>query len=108
MKDHILEWNESFNNSFPARRFSSLVIDTNGRTSCITRYIRPLEPPQLHSDGIDMLPDHCAQFVSMIPLTTCNKFYESVCLTTDVKENLLTPISIFLFMSCFSNYLDWV
>lgn len=85
MKNHILRWNCMYNASNPSKKFSALVIDTNGRSCCITRYIRPLEPPQLNPEGFDVTPEQCARYVSMIPFTECNKFYENVCLTTDVS-----------------------
>lgn len=86
MKDHILNWNEAFNKSFPSLRFHAMVIDTHGKTSCITRYIRPLEPPQLHTDGFDVTAEQCVRYVSLIPFTDSNKFYQNVALTTDVSN----------------------
>lgn len=85
LKGHILRWNSWYNASYPSKKFSALVLDLNGRSSCITRYIRPLEPPQLNPEGFDVTPEQCARYVTMIPFTECNKFYENVCLTTDVS-----------------------
>lgn len=85
IQNHILQWNASYNSSYPSKKFSALVINTNGKSSCVTRYIRPLEPPQLNPEGFDVTPEQCARYVSMIPFTECNKFYENVCLTTDVS-----------------------
>lgn len=85
MKNYILQWNNSYNSSYSSRKFSALVIDTSGKSCCVTRYIRPLEPPQLNPEGFDVTAEQCARYVSMIPFTECNKFYENVCLTSDVS-----------------------
>lgn len=85
MKNHILRWNSDYNANNPARKFSVLVIDTNEKSCCITRYIRPLEPPQLNPEGFDVTAEQCARYVATIPFTEWNKFYDNVCLTSDVS-----------------------
>lgn len=88
MRNHILRWNVAYNAGNPSRKFSALVIDTSGKSCCLTRYIRPLEPPQLNPEGFDVTAEQCARYVSMIPFTDYNKFYENVCLTSDVSNSL--------------------
>lgn len=85
IKNHILHWNDSYNTNYPSRKFSALVIDMNAKSNCITRYIRPLEPPQLNTEGFDVTAEQCARYVSMIPFTEYNKFYENVCMTSNVS-----------------------
>lgn len=92
MKNYITRWNSSYNIRYPSRKFSALFIDTNGRSSCITRYIRPLEPPHLNPEGYDVTPEQCARYISMIPFTESNKFYENVCLTTNVSIEQTTQV----------------
>lgn len=84
LRHHILNWNRNFNANYPSRRFSALVLDANGKTVCATRFITPLEPPQINRDGFDATPHQCARFVSAIPFTETNNFYDNVWLTTEV------------------------
>ncbi|KAF5273701.1 hypothetical protein FQA39_LY07391 [Lamprigera yunnana] len=81
IRQHILNWNEVFNNNYPQRKFSALVIDINGKTVCVSRYIKALEPPQLNKDKFVVTTEQCTQYISMIPFTDCNKFYQNVWLT---------------------------
>ncbi|KAK5642284.1 hypothetical protein RI129_008451 [Pyrocoelia pectoralis] len=83
LKQYILEWNEKFNNNYPHRKFSVLAVDINGKTSCVTRYIRALEPPQLNVDRFNVTAEQCAQYVALIPFTDSNKFYQNVWLSTE-------------------------
>ncbi|KAL3285284.1 hypothetical protein HHI36_019394 [Cryptolaemus montrouzieri] len=83
IKDYIVKWNNSYNHSFPARKFSALAINSNGKTTCLVRYIVPLEPPQLNNEGFDVEPEQCAKFVSLVPFTNCNHFYQNIWLSTD-------------------------
>lgn len=89
IKNYILRWNSAYNTNNPSKKFSALVIDSNGRSCCIIRYITPLEPPQLNPEGFDVTGEQCARYVSMIPFTECNKFYENVCLTGTVSYDNL-------------------
>ncbi|XP_044269143.1 coiled-coil and C2 domain-containing protein 2A [Tribolium madens] len=83
IEDYILKWNADYNFSFPNRKFSVLAIDANATTSCIIRYIKPLEPPQINVEGFDVTPEQCARFVSLIPFTDCNQFYKNIWLSVD-------------------------
>ncbi|KAK9876719.1 hypothetical protein WA026_014958 [Henosepilachna vigintioctopunctata] len=88
--DYIIKWNEDYNHSFPSRKFSALAINSSGKTACLVRYIKALEPPQLNNEGFDVEPEQCAKFVSLIPFTNCNHFYQNVWLSTDQLLHLLT------------------
>ncbi|XP_045464797.1 coiled-coil and C2 domain-containing protein 2A isoform X2 [Harmonia axyridis] len=90
IKDYIINWNESYNHSFPSRKFSALAINSSGKTTCLVRYIKALEPPQLNNEGFDVEPTQCAKFVSLIPFTNCNHFYQNVWLSTDQLLHLLS------------------
>ncbi|KAF5294949.1 hypothetical protein FQR65_LT10662 [Abscondita terminalis] len=83
LKRYVLSWNEKYNSEYPHRKFSALAIDLNGKTTCVTRYIKPLEPPRLNNDRFVVTPDQCAQYIAMIPFTDTNKFYQNVWLTTE-------------------------
>ncbi|XP_063925902.1 coiled-coil and C2 domain-containing protein 2A isoform X2 [Zophobas morio] len=83
IKEHCLLWNEDFNTRYPHRKFSVFAIDTNATTTCIVRYIKPLEPPQINVEGFDVTPEQCARFVSLIPFTDCNEFYKNIWLPTE-------------------------
>lgn len=87
IKDRIIKWNDVFNATFPSKKFNALAVDTNGKTNCITRFIRHLEPPQLNNDEFDVTPEQCLRYVSLIPFTHCNHFYQNVWLTSDVSLN---------------------
>ncbi|XP_044766711.1 coiled-coil and C2 domain-containing protein 2A [Coccinella septempunctata] len=88
--DFIIKWNESYNHSFPSRKFSAMALNSSGKTTCLVRYIKALEPPQLNNEGFDVEPEQCAKFVSLIPFTNCNHFYQNVWLSTDQLLHLLT------------------
>lgn len=79
-----MEWNEEFNVKYPDRKFSALAISLDGKSTCVTRYLKPLEPPQLSVDRFSVTADQCATYVSMIPFTDTNHFYQNVWLTTEV------------------------
>lgn len=85
IKDHIIEWNKRFNLDHPRRKFSALAIDSNGKTICLTRFIKTLEPPKLNADEFDVNLEQCARFVSLIPFRKVNKFYENIWLTAEVS-----------------------
>ncbi|EFA01199.2 coiled-coil and C2 domain-containing protein 2A [Tribolium castaneum] len=83
IQDYVMKWNTDYNTTFPNRKFSVLAIDANATTSCIIRYIKPLEPPQINVEGFDVTPEQCARFVSLIPFTDCNQFYKNIWLSVD-------------------------
>lgn len=87
LQDYLNKWNNDFNESCTQNNFSVLAVDSTGRTVCLTRFIRQLEPPQINSNDFDVTPEQCARFVSLIPFTECNKIYENMWLTTKVNLN---------------------
>ncbi|XP_023311108.1 coiled-coil and C2 domain-containing protein 2A [Anoplophora glabripennis] len=83
IQQHVVKWNLSYNDGFPARKFSALAVDTNAKTTCITRYLKPLEPPQINLEEFDVTAEQCLRYVSLIPFTECSYFYHNVWLTTN-------------------------
>lgn len=86
IEDHVIKWSNSYNCVFPHRKFSALAIDTNCRTVCVLRYLKPLEPPQLNLEEFDVTPEQCMRYLSLIPFTSYNHFYSNIWLTTDVSN----------------------
>lgn len=89
--------------NFPSRKFSALVLDVKGKTICATRFIKPLEPPQVNRDGFDVTPHQCARFVSSIPFTETNSFYDNIWLTTEVFKIMYLKLLIILKKNFFLN-----
>ncbi|XP_017782546.1 PREDICTED: coiled-coil and C2 domain-containing protein 2A [Nicrophorus vespilloides] len=83
IRQHVLDWNTKYNETHLDRKFSALVFDSNGKATCITRFIKPLEPPQIIEDDFDITLDQCARYISLIPVTNANKFYQHMWLTTE-------------------------
>ncbi|CAG9813725.1 unnamed protein product, partial [Phaedon cochleariae] len=87
--DHVLRWNNKYNQSYPDRKFNALTLDAHGKTTCVTRFIKPLEPPQINQEEFDVSIEQCLRYVSLIPYTDCNQFYNCVWLSTDQLVNLM-------------------
>uniref|UniRef100_A0A6P7GYL8 Coiled-coil and C2 domain-containing protein 2A-like n=1 Tax=Diabrotica virgifera virgifera TaxID=50390 RepID=A0A6P7GYL8_DIAVI len=83
IQEHVLKWNKIFNNSYAHRKFNALVLDTNGKTTCITRYIKALEPPQINHKEFDVTVEQCLRYISLIPFTERNHFYSNIWLGAD-------------------------
>lgn len=110
IKEHITKWNELFNNNYPHRQFSALAIDTNGKTCCIVRYIKPIEPPQISSEEFTITADQCARYVSLIPFTECNHFYQNIWLKTNVQKiniKLYKIIYRIIVVAAINKFNDW-
>ncbi|XP_023810274.1 coiled-coil and C2 domain-containing protein 2A isoform X2 [Oryzias latipes] len=96
----------------PDRPCITTVIDLNGKTVFVTRYIRPLNPPQEFLDAFPNNPQEAttlvARFVSLIPSlpdqvsfsgvcdlwTTCNQFF--TLLAGDEEEHAVLLCNYFL------------
>ncbi|XP_030766404.1 coiled-coil and C2 domain-containing protein 2A isoform X2 [Sitophilus oryzae] len=103
IKNHILRWNNAFNNNFPLNKFNALSIGINKRTHCITRYIKPLEPPQTDMEIFEITTEQCLNYVSLIPCMEVNKFYQNVWQTTDEMLNTMvgSVIDHCIALTCF-------
>ncbi|OXB82886.1 UNVERIFIED_CONTAM: hypothetical protein H355_003328 [Colinus virginianus] len=71
------------NSKFPNRQCLTTVIDLNGKTVFITRYIKPLNPPQ---ELLDALPDSSqttaelvARYVALIPFLPDTVSFAGIC-----------------------------
>ncbi|XP_063875385.1 coiled-coil and C2 domain-containing protein 2A-like isoform X2 [Scylla paramamosain] len=62
------EWVAALASRYPRRRFRTHVLDLSGRLVCLTRYLRPLPPPQeLMCQDSAATVRRVAWFVSLIP-----------------------------------------
>ncbi|XP_050296279.1 coiled-coil and C2 domain-containing protein 2A [Anthonomus grandis grandis] len=92
IKEHILKWNDLFNSSFITKKFQALAIDSSGRTNCITKFLRPLEPPSFTNDdfgNLDVTPERCLRYVSLIPFSKNSQFLQNIWLKTDEMLSLM-------------------
>ncbi|XP_019733890.1 coiled-coil and C2 domain-containing protein 2A isoform X3 [Hippocampus comes] len=96
---------------FPGRPCTTTVVDLNGKTVFITRYIRPLNPPQeLLAEEPQEATAQVARFVSLIPSlpdrvsfagicdlwSTCDQFL--TLLAGDEEEHAVLLCNYFLFL----------
>ncbi|XP_059197951.1 coiled-coil and C2 domain-containing protein 2A isoform X1 [Centropristis striata] len=116
--EHLLQSSEKFEReaaqSYPDRPCLTTVIDLNGKTVFITRYIRSLNPPQ---ELLDTFPNNpkettalVARFVSLIPSLPDRVSFSGVCdlwstcdqfltlLAGDEEEHAVLLCNYFLFM----------
>ncbi|XP_056639717.1 coiled-coil and C2 domain-containing protein 2A [Diorhabda sublineata] len=89
IQEHILTWNRNYNTNYPHRKFNALVLDTNGKTTCVTRFIKPLEPPPINTEEFDVTAEQCIRYISLIPFTECSHFYNNIWLTPDQLIKLM-------------------
>ncbi|XP_042564766.1 coiled-coil and C2 domain-containing protein 2A isoform X2 [Clupea harengus] len=82
---------------FPSRPCLTTVIDINGKTVFITRYIRPLNPPQ---ELLDASPDNpqettelVARYVSLIPSLPDSVSFVGVCDLWSTCDQFLTLLA---------------
>ncbi|XP_039285751.1 coiled-coil and C2 domain-containing protein 2A-like isoform X2 [Nilaparvata lugens] len=68
LEQYMEEWEAQVKRDFPDRSVKSTVMDVNGKSVCVTRFFRPLEPPVLE-EGVVTSPEMAAWFVSKIPST---------------------------------------
>ncbi|XP_042326505.1 coiled-coil and C2 domain-containing protein 2A isoform X2 [Sceloporus undulatus] len=68
---------------FPNRQCLTTVIDINGKTVFITRYIKPLNPPeellQLHADNPQETSELVARYVALIPFLPDAVSFAGIC-----------------------------
>lgn len=85
LEEHIRIWEQEYNLLFPHRPFTSLVTNMNGEISSVTRYLKPLYPPEIN--GVEITEQHCARFVSMIPFRDYSTWHKmpTIWLTAEVK-----------------------
>ncbi|XP_019381477.1 PREDICTED: coiled-coil and C2 domain-containing protein 2A isoform X1 [Gavialis gangeticus] len=68
---------------FPSRRCLTTVIDINGKTVFITRYIKPLNPPQellsAHPNNSQATTELVARYVALIPVLPDSVSFAGIC-----------------------------
>ncbi|XP_067325078.1 coiled-coil and C2 domain-containing protein 2A isoform X3 [Anolis sagrei] len=68
---------------FPSRQCVTTVIDINGKTVFITRYIKPLNPPeellQLQADNLQETSELVARYVALIPFLPDAVSFAGIC-----------------------------
>nr|XP_061833476.1 coiled-coil and C2 domain-containing protein 2A-like isoform X1 [Nerophis lumbriciformis] len=82
---------------FPGRVCTTTVIDLNGKTVFISRYLRPLNPPQ---ELLDAFPDNpaaaaaqVARFVSLIPSLPDRVSFAAICDLWSTCDQFLTLLA---------------
>ncbi|XP_053178319.1 coiled-coil and C2 domain-containing protein 2A [Scomber japonicus] len=100
-EEHLLQAAERFERDvalgYPDRPCICTVIDLNGKTVFITRYIRPLNPPQ---ELLDAFPNNTqettalvARFVSLIPSLPDRVSFSGVCDLWSTCDQFLTLLA---------------
>uniref|UniRef100_A0A4W4DTT0 C2 domain-containing protein n=1 Tax=Electrophorus electricus TaxID=8005 RepID=A0A4W4DTT0_ELEEL len=82
---------------FPDRRCVTTVVDMNGKTVFVTRFIRPLTPPQELLDAFPNSPQETmelvARYVSFIPFLPDSVSFASVCDLWSTCDQFLTLLA---------------
>ncbi|KAI3369014.1 hypothetical protein L3Q82_025986 [Scortum barcoo] len=99
--ERLLQASERFERdaaqSYPDRPCVTTVIDLNGKTVFITRYIRPLNPPQELLDAFPNNPQEAtalvARFVSLIPSLPDRVSFSSTCDLWSTCDQFLTLLA---------------
>ncbi|XP_074490630.1 coiled-coil and C2 domain-containing protein 2A isoform X1 [Sebastes fasciatus] len=99
--EHLLQASERFEREaaqgYPDRPCMTTVIDLNGKTVFITRYIRPLTPPE---ELLDTFPNNAAEtsalvarFVSLIPFLPDRVSFSGACDLWSTCDQFLTLLA---------------
>ena len=44
--DKVVNWSSTFRKKYPSREFHPIVMNSDGKSVLITRYLRPIKPPE--------------------------------------------------------------
>ncbi|XP_074523807.1 coiled-coil and C2 domain-containing protein 2A isoform X2 [Halichoeres trimaculatus] len=99
--ERLLQASERFEREaaqgYPDRPCITTIIDLNGKTVFITRYIRPLNPPQVLLDEFPNNPQEAtalvARFVSLIPSLPDRVSFSGVCDLWSTCDQFLTLLA---------------
>ncbi|XP_051232359.1 coiled-coil and C2 domain-containing protein 2A isoform X2 [Dicentrarchus labrax] len=99
--EHLLQASERFERdaaqAYPDRPCITTIIDLNGKTVFITRYIRPLNPPQELLDAFPNNPQETtalvARFVSLIPSLPDRVSFSGACDLWSTCDQFLTLLA---------------
>ncbi|XP_066996187.2 coiled-coil and C2 domain-containing protein 2A [Anabrus simplex] len=92
IQEHLKLWEARVLSLFPHRTPKTMVINVRGKSMCVTRFFRPLAPPELVK-GQPTTPKMAARFVSMIPMVSGSVLFPGlfdVWLSSDQVLNLLS------------------
>ncbi|XP_063222890.1 coiled-coil and C2 domain-containing protein 2A isoform X2 [Bacillus rossius redtenbacheri] len=92
VEHHLDAWERDVAKLFPHRKVKTTVVDTSGKTVCVTRFIRPLPPPVI-LEGEDTTAEMAARFVAMIPVVAGSMLFPGlfdIWLTSSQVLQLLT------------------
>ncbi|XP_059483780.1 coiled-coil and C2 domain-containing protein 2A [Neocloeon triangulifer] len=78
LESHLENWNSQVTALFSDRKVPTLVATSNGKTVCVTRLFRPINPPELKESHGRSSAELASRFVSLIPRTS-----SSVCLSAE-------------------------
>jgi hypothetical protein len=48
LEQYLERWEAEVEKEFPSRRISTLVVDTTGKSICVTRFFKQISPPGKH------------------------------------------------------------
>ncbi|XP_065346368.1 coiled-coil and C2 domain-containing protein 2A [Cloeon dipterum] len=100
---HLEDWSSQVTALFPDRKVPALVATANGKTACLTRFFRPIKPPEVKDTHSRTLAEVTSRFVSLIPRTQSN-----VCLTAEEIMKLCygDQMSSAILLTCFLQTFD--
>ncbi len=110
LQHYAWRWQQELKENFPRRRFVPLVIDMNGRTAFVCRYLRPIKaPPEIEAafqieqkSGADL----ACRIVSLVPFVADSVLFPGNCdiwSTCDVNSvSSLCRISANFFFQSYS------
>ncbi|XP_014273915.1 coiled-coil and C2 domain-containing protein 2A [Halyomorpha halys] len=105
LEQHLEHWLGEVKKAFPNRYVPALVMDSSGRSVCVTRFFKDIKPPEISPD-VNTTPEMAARYVAMIPIISGNMLYPGyldVWLTADQVLGLGTceSCSAATLLACF-------
>ncbi|KAL3869795.1 hypothetical protein ACJMK2_042432 [Sinanodonta woodiana] len=76
---HAENWQQNFETKFPQREILTTVIDVNGKSVFVTRYFKPLKPPDEFIDKGEQSAELVARYVSLIPFVSDSVIFAGLC-----------------------------
>ncbi len=75
-------WQKDVSSKFPKREYKTTVVDINGKSVFITRYFKPLKPPEElinNQPSPESVVDQIVRFVSLIPFVSDSVVFPGLC-----------------------------
>ncbi|KAK3580952.1 hypothetical protein CHS0354_006977 [Potamilus streckersoni] len=76
---HAENWQRNFETKFPQREILTTVIDVNGKSVFVTRYFKPLHPPEEFISKGEQSAELVARYVSLIPFVSDSVIFAGLC-----------------------------